>query len=245
VARIRTIKPDLFRSPSMRHLPLEARFFVVGLITEADDEGRFVASSKALAGALFPHDAAVTAARIERWLHLAVGIGTVQLYDCDGVRYGWFPMWGEHQRISHPAPSRLPNPPGVSPEPLRNVSALNREQGKEREQGSAATAAAFEEFWKAYPREGRHDKPKVLVAFKSACRKAETRDIITAAARYAADPNRSPDKTKYAQGWLTGERWTEDPLPPRLAPGIIPTPRRQSREDWEAERDALAAQVEP
>lgn len=87
-----------------------------------------------------------------------------------------------------------------------------RSKSKEvRRTSSRAYSADFEVFWKAFPTEGRHDKPKAAVAFASALRRASLDEIVDGATRYAADPNRA--KTKYAQGWLSGDRWTEGPLP--------------------------------
>jgi hypothetical protein len=228
--RIRTIKPEAFRSPTMRRLSIPARYVLLGLLTEADDEGRFVASSKALAGALFPHDDDVTGARFEKWFHEIVSQPdpTVVVYSVDGVRYGYFPKWWEHQKISHPTLSRLPIPPGITPENLPKDSALNREKEREQGTGNREALSRFEEFWAAYPKEGRRDKPKAREAFVKACGKATPDEIIAGARSYAADPNRKPDKTKYAQGWLTGERWTEEPLPgaqPHDA-AEVPTNRR-------------------
>jgi hypothetical protein len=83
-----------------------------------------------------------------------------------------------------------------------------------------ARSIAFERFWKAYPTEGRRDKPKVLRLFDRACSDGvDPEEIIAGAERYAADPNRGTAEwqtpTKYAQGWLSGERWNDPPLPRR------------------------------
>jgi hypothetical protein len=103
----------------------------------------------------------------------------------------------------------------------------------------------FLEFWALYPR--HNDKLKAQSAWRIAIRRATQSQILAHAKSYRDDPNLVPEFTKLAATWLKATEFTEPyvPLPSRLAPGIIPTPRRQSREDWEAERDALAAQVEP
>lgn len=61
MARIRTVKPDLFSDEKLARVSLQARLLYIGLFTEADDQGRLYASAKRLAGALFPHDQRVGA----------------------------------------------------------------------------------------------------------------------------------------------------------------------------------------
>lgn len=100
MARIRTIKPELFTSASMAQVSVEARYVLVGLLTEADDDGRFLASSKRLAGVLFPHDEVIGSERVEDWLKELEAVGTIQLYEVNGVRYGALPGFSCHQRIS-------------------------------------------------------------------------------------------------------------------------------------------------
>ena len=56
MARIRSIKPNLFGSYSLAKVPVEARFLFIGLFCEADDEGLLVDSPKRIAGIVFPHE---------------------------------------------------------------------------------------------------------------------------------------------------------------------------------------------
>jgi hypothetical protein len=92
----------------------------------------------------------------------------------------------------------------------------------------------FEEFWAAYPVEGRHDKPKAAAEFERALKRVEVAEIVGGARRYRDDPNRDSGKTKYAQGWLSGDRWN-DPL--------IAASNGNGRGDrigaWLAEQEAL------
>ncbi len=119
--RIRTIKPDFCTSPSTRRLSRDARLFFLLLLTEANDEGRLVASAKLLAGSLYPHDDDVSATRVNKWLAELEAQGVVALYEVEDVRYAYFVNWAKHQKISHPTASRLPRPPsGENPEPFPN-----------------------------------------------------------------------------------------------------------------------------
>jgi hypothetical protein len=72
----------------------------------------------------------------------------------------------------------------------------------------------FDEFWDAYPAK-LGSKAKTQDNFRKALKKAPADVIIEAARRYAVWLANHPDppKTKYAQGWLTEERWNEQLTP--------------------------------
>lgn len=85
--------------------------------------------------------------------------------------------------------------------------------------------AQFLEFWEVYPL--HRDKRKAEKAWRNAVARAgATADaraaIIAGAIRYRDDPNRSNEFTKYAEGWLNGDGWEDEPLPPRLSNGKSP-----------------------
>lgn len=72
---------------------------------------------------------------------------------------------------------------------------------------------AFEQFWNAYP--VKRDKGKALKAWEKATRRTDPDNILAGATRYREDPNRSDQYTKYAEGWLNGDGWEDEPLPAR------------------------------
>lgn len=141
--RIRSIKPEFFRDPKVAKVSLSARLLMIGLLTEADDEGRLLGSSKLLAGSLFPHDDAVSPGRVTRWTDELEGNRLVQRYEVESIEYLFIITFKRHQRISHPTPSKLPPPP----EFLRSGSGTSRpksarEQGTgSKEQGTGNAAA--------------------------------------------------------------------------------------------------------
>jgi hypothetical protein len=143
MARIRTVKPDYWGDPKTARLSLPARLLFIGLLTEADDEGRFLASGKKLAGSLFQNDDDVTPKKVLGWLCELETVGFVRRYTVEEVEYAHIPAFNDHQRISHPTPSRLPNPSGTSPETFRP----DLEQGtgnREMEQGSELTLVVID-----------------------------------------------------------------------------------------------------
>lgn len=72
----------------------------------------------------------------------------------------------------------------------------------------------FDDFWKAYPL--KVGKGAAKKAFEKATRKIPATIIIRGAVRYASDPNRLQEFTAHAATWLNAERWSDDPLPPRV-----------------------------
>lgn len=110
--RIRTLKPTFWGDGKVCQVSRDARLLMVGLISVADDEGRFLGSMAAINGAVFPNDE-LAPARVKKWLSELEKVGLVHLYAIDGITYGCFLTWSKHQRISHPTPSTFPPPQGV------------------------------------------------------------------------------------------------------------------------------------
>ena len=110
MARIRTMKPSFWGSSTIAHLSRDARLLLLGLISNADDDGRFLASAPAILGTVFPNDDDVTPAKVSRWFGELVHVGIVHPYRAGAVRYGVLPTWHEHQVINRYTPSLLPEP---------------------------------------------------------------------------------------------------------------------------------------
>lgn len=82
----------------------------------------------------------------------------------------------------------------------------------------------FVSFWIVYPR--HRDKRKAARAWRNAIRRASPETIRAGAIRYRDDPNRLDEFTKYAEGWLNGDGWEDEPLPPRIDRTRRPDPPR-------------------
>jgi hypothetical protein len=111
VARIRTIKPSFWGDEKVSELSRDARLLMLGLVSLADDEGRFLASHHAIAGYIYPNDHDVTPTKLAKWLKEITDRGMVVLYNGGRIRYGVIPKYAKHQRINRPSPSTLPDPP--------------------------------------------------------------------------------------------------------------------------------------
>jgi hypothetical protein len=109
VARIRTVKPTFWGSRAIVGLSRDARLLTIGLISFADDDGRFLGSTAAINGFVFPNDE-LSPTRVRKWLRVVIDQGLIHEYERDGVRYGCFPSWHEHQVINRYTPSGFPEP---------------------------------------------------------------------------------------------------------------------------------------
>ena len=110
MARIRTIKPRFWGSGTTAQLSRDARLLAIGLISMADDDGRFLCSTKAVGGYVFPNDDELQTRTVRRWLTELEQAGLIHEYEANGIRYGVFPKWHEHQVINRYTPSVLPPP---------------------------------------------------------------------------------------------------------------------------------------
>lgn len=111
MARIRTVKPTIWADAGISRISRDARLLMVGLITFADDEGRFLGSVTAIMGHVYPNDD-LSPARVRKWLDELAKERLIHLYTIDGISYGRFRKWDRHQKISHPQPSVIPEPQG-------------------------------------------------------------------------------------------------------------------------------------
>jgi hypothetical protein len=69
-----------------------------------------------------------------------------------------------------------------------------------------------ETFWPAYPL--KRDRGHALKAFRAARQRVPLETIMAGVHRYAAErAGDDPKFTKYAQGWLNGDGWADEPRP--------------------------------
>jgi len=109
LARIRTIKPEFPQSESMGRISRDGRLLFLMLFTVVDDEGRTRAAPRMLASLLYPYDDDAKT-HIVQWLFELEREGCIVLYSHEGNAYLQIEKWLSHQKIDHPAKSRLPSP---------------------------------------------------------------------------------------------------------------------------------------
>lgn len=154
MARIRTVKPEFWAHPRTGAVDRNARLLFIGLLNEADDEGRMRYSAKRLAGVLFPFDDDVTPSLLDSWVRQLERAGSVEQYEVEGASYLVVVGFLKHQKISHSKDSALPEkppdsfteasvkPPVTVMEEARGEQGTgNREMEGEQGTGNAAEAA--------------------------------------------------------------------------------------------------------
>jgi hypothetical protein len=101
MARIRTVKPELFRHEALyeaeQKTSLPLRLAYIGLFTACDREGRFKWKPRSLKLDVLPYD------NIDflRVLDALVTHGFIVKYELDGDEFGCIPSWSQHQIVNN------------------------------------------------------------------------------------------------------------------------------------------------
>ncbi|MCT9091629.1 hypothetical protein N4G70_22550 [Streptomyces sp. ASQP_92] len=112
MARIRTIKPEAFISESLAQVSVTAERTFFGLLTQADDHGRFRDQGAVIAGALWSLRPEHGPLGVEDDLNQLHTAGLICRYEGeDGKRYLHIVTWAKHQKINRPSGSRCPTCP--------------------------------------------------------------------------------------------------------------------------------------
>jgi hypothetical protein len=233
VPRIRTIKPDAFKSDSLAHVNRGVRWTFAGLWTYADDSGRGRDDVRLVKAELYALDDEVPLSLVAEDLNQLEQIGSICRYEVDGKRYFHLPRWGDHQRVSHPTPSKFPECPrciredsGAAPEEIvkppesLRPERKGKEQGKEgRTRASARTKYPTPDDW-AGPNEAHRLKAKELEV--DADQEAEKfRDYWRAKAPKYKDPDAA------FRNWLRqAAKWGTSSYSPNQAPAASPVSRK-------------------
>jgi hypothetical protein len=110
--RIRSVKPEFWKSESNGKLSHSARLLFIGLFNHADDEGVFRAAPALIRAEIFPYDDITLEGITVLLRELSGSSHKVVLYTGpDGDRYGFIPSFKAHQVINKPLASKLPKPP--------------------------------------------------------------------------------------------------------------------------------------
>jgi hypothetical protein len=112
MARQRFVHPALWSDPDFGVITDSERILFVGLFSNADDEGRILASPAYLRALVWPYHERLTSARVRKLRDSLVGrFKSLQYYEIDGIEYIQFVKWAEYQKPKYPSPSKLPAPP--------------------------------------------------------------------------------------------------------------------------------------
>ncbi|MFD3352690.1 hypothetical protein [Streptomyces fradiae] len=119
MARIRTIKPEAFASESLASVSLSAERTFFGLLTQADDHGRFRDQAAVIAGLLWSLRPEHGPLGVEDDLTQLAAADLICRYEGrDGKRYLHIVTFDKHQKVNRPSGVRHPACPhhhGVQP----------------------------------------------------------------------------------------------------------------------------------
>jgi hypothetical protein len=107
MSRIRTIKPDAFRSETLSEVSLSAERTFFGLLTEVDDRGRIKERPAVLNGALWSLRPEHSVRDMERDLDELQTADLICRYEVNGIKHFHLPTFAQHQRINRPSESKL------------------------------------------------------------------------------------------------------------------------------------------
>ncbi|GAA3925437.1 hypothetical protein GCM10022244_38630 [Streptomyces gulbargensis] len=140
IARIRTIKPEAFSSESLAAVSLSAERTFFGLLTQADDQGRFRDQAAVIAGQLWSLRREHGPEAVEDDLIQLDDAGLICRYEGeDGKRYLHIVTFAKHQKINRPSGVRTPPCPhhdlGVPREPSPQMRGALSESSASRPGG--------------------------------------------------------------------------------------------------------------
>jgi len=235
MARIRSIKPDFWKSESIARLPIRTRLTFIALWSYVDDNGVGRDNEKLIAAELYPleDDPREAVEMVREDLAILARESRVCRYEVDGKRFLSVVNWSEHQKIDRPNKARYPQPDAEGAEPVtcddaapredaaqpsrksRAVTSSgegSREQGAGKKEQDAALAAEFDTFYALYPRK----EAKGAAAKAYAAARKSTDDATILAGLKAQLPKYATTERKFIPlpaSWLNAERWADDVAP--------------------------------
>jgi hypothetical protein len=247
--RIRSIKPEFWRSDDVAVLAREDRLLFIGLWSYVDDNGVGVDDYRLISAALFPLDDDQKEIReyVQQGLANLSRGSLVSRYEVEGRRFLYITGWTKHQRVDNPNKARYPGPPvsmpggpdpatsadveeapsgaRVSRETPESRATGTEEQGSKRPAPSRSAQGAeppgFAEFYGAYPR--KRERKKAIIAYRAAIKAGATpTQLLQAAQAYAVQKaGKDMEYVKYPASWLNAGAYDDMPEPAMLA--LVPS----------------------
>ncbi len=115
--RIRSTKPEFWRSSRIASVSWDARLVLKGLESYVDDNGVGKDDVELIIGDLFQRDAirepSRTLARVSEAVSHLADAGLLWRYEADGTPLLYLAFWESFQRVDKPQPGRFPRPDGT------------------------------------------------------------------------------------------------------------------------------------
>lgn len=238
--RIRSTKPEFWKSRRIASVSWDARLVLKGLESYVDDNGVGVDDIELIVTDVFPRDmfakGSETVARVSEAISQLHQAGLVHRYEANGDKLLYISWWESIQRIDKPGKGRNPRPDGTFDykdseiresvaSPPETLVPGTEEQGNRGtgEQGrktsskppaSKQTPNQFDHFWEWYPR--KVGKEAARKAWDKARNKTDQLTIIEGLERFRLDPNLpAKEFIPHPATWLNEGRWEDEPLPVR------------------------------
>lgn len=228
--RIRSIKPEFWRSDDTDQLDWSTRLVFIGLWSYVDDNGVGLYKLPSIVADLFANDFSLdpieTLNRVSTALDALESRQMITRYSVGNKAYVYVFNWVKHQRVNNPNKPRFPLPTCENSEPLEGlgnsyVDPIGTLPPGAGEQGSRGTGEQgtlcpppagdrFDDFWAAYPRKvGKSEARRKFAKALEMDPDLDPQVLVDAATRYANDPNRTEKFTRYPATWLHQGNWED------------------------------------
>jgi hypothetical protein len=109
-ARKRSLDPGIWSDEGFMQLSDGARLFFLGLISNADDDGRGSAVTRTLAARIFPSDGSERITAIEGYKSEVEENTHTIFYEAEGSAYYALLKWKDYQKLDYYKPGACPEP---------------------------------------------------------------------------------------------------------------------------------------
>lgn len=128
MARKRMIDPQIWVNEDFSKLSFLSRLIWIGLISNADDEGRGKANISYLKSQLFPYDEDLSLKKIENSIKEIEKFMSIEFYSVNDKKYYQLLSWKRFQNINRPSQSQIPEKMGNFEKKISECSVNNHEQ---------------------------------------------------------------------------------------------------------------------
>ncbi|WP_240923482.1 hypothetical protein [Paenibacillus sp. RUD330] len=104
------IDPSFWEDEKLGELSPSVRLLFMGLISQADDEGRLKGHPGLVKSLIYPYDMDITPQSVDEWLNQLASRKMILRYEVDSQKYILLNNFKKHQTINRPQESKLPAP---------------------------------------------------------------------------------------------------------------------------------------
>lgn len=138
------IDPGIWTNVQVTRLTVLQRLLYIGLISNADDDGRLNGDPLYLKGVVFPHDN-ITPDAINEQLKAIVKQSLIVRYKVGKAAYIQHPNWSKHQYIRDRRPSTIPPPKGYTIPPTLPSTLKQQQQQQNTNQSNTTQVKPVED----------------------------------------------------------------------------------------------------